>query len=1209
MKSILLSIILLVLGTSVFLFSQNIYAEESPPPSPLVMAIQNNPYYFSEDNFGLETLRFFNAPLTPYLTPGVTEKSTDAKIMDAYYKANAHITSEIIEQDVDRAISYVVHVRSPEIFDDVISFNFQMFSPETNPNEFTLQSISSKDKQSYYELASRYINPGHRPDPSDVTIDMVSGDGTILQKWSYYDCEITYFETYLQNNLTYLMFTKSIQSEIRDYSEFNCETRYMQADMQELFNPYIKYRGAAETDVYPTEKLAKIPSPEDRAMSYLVSFSGGEIPKEITSQTFSQFGPLGETVPEYYPYLGSLTLDPQFFLESLVSKDKQGYYDLISRYIDAGKTPEPFDVNIDLVTGDGTPILRWQYFDCTVTSFDTYFQDSLLIANFHHGSDTEIRDHTEFECGGFHLEADFEALYNPYGKGPEETDLKNISSEMGLVIPEDSDRATSYVVHFTNGDFDTAKTIRTFAKFEQSEITEFNLQSLPSQDKNEIYDKIISHSLNPGRKPFPFDVTVDLVAGDNTIMQKWQYYQCHITNYQIELNDNALNARFAPKLGSEIREKTSFECRSQDLVTDPLKPFSLYTSVDVASPTLNPSSEPGGIAPEDDSRAISYVVRLSGGDFTQEETFLSFAKFETHGTTVSTANDALVYNKEKPAFALGSLPSKDKENFYLLLSEYLNSGKAPEPFDVAVDIVSGNNTILQTWQYFDCQMVNYEAFLEDTLVTLKYNPSPATEIRDTTGFVCDGFHFETPRLKAFSPYSNVESLSEEIELTNVASSIVPGNNDRPMSYVVSFSGGEAIFQHTYLTFSKYKQTETTEFYLESLPSLDKQSFYDFFIYRYINPGKTPELFDVSVDLVTGDGTTLQSWQYHECNLSDFVTYRNDNLVDMRYDPSSSSEIRERSSFDCAGVQIGLESKQASDPYSNFDVHAKVKQIIVSPHSQVRSGVPTHEVECKKEMNLMIRPSNSLSYCVDNQSLTTLQELGWKHIAKKQDLSSIAESADSTILQGILPIKADRATSYKINFVGSEIPEVINSITFSKFAPFTNDDIIVPTAQILGIPIPVTATISIDVAVIPVGNTTKTITVHPALDDLPLPIPTATIPGDTSTLFGVIPHYEIGESKPSFYLESLPAKDKKGFYKWIGRYINPGKTPELIDVGIEVLDGNGNLLQLWDYRDCYVKSYQVFLEDNILMIKYHERWQSEIKDRVMFACSGLHINEL
>jgi len=353
-----------------------------------------------------------------------------------------------------------------------------------------------------------------------------------------------------------------------------------------------------------------------------------------------------------------------------------------------------------------------------------------------------------------------------------------------------------------------------------------------------------------------------------------------------------------------------------------------------------------------------------------------------------------------------------------------------------------------------------------------------------------------------------------------------------------------------------------------------------------------------------------SWLGKDSNQNSVVSvclyFENDNLVDIRFDHSSNSEIRDRSTFDCAGVHLGLEKTQFFSPYSNLDVKAKVTEIIVSPHAQIRYGVPAHEVECKKEMELMIRPLSSLSYCVKEHRLTTLQELGWEHIAKKQKLSTVD---DSTIMQGALPAKAERAMSYRINVVGSEIPEVIHSIKFSKFAPFTNDDITIPTAQILGIPIPETATISLDVASVTVGNVTKTITVNIALEDLPLPIPTASIPGDTSTLFGVIPHYQVGEDKPSFYLESLPAKDKTEFYKWVSRYVNPQKEPEPVDIGIAVLDGNGNILQMWIYRDCFVTSYQVFLEDNILMIKYHERWQSEIKDRVMFACNGLHIDEL
>ena len=1159
MTVVKLSIFLFVFVASVFLFSENIYADSAPG---LVTLVNQNPYYFAEDGIGLDLLRVYGFPLTPYLTSGVTEDSSNQDILDAYYKANANASSSIIEQTSDRAVWYVLSIQSPDIFEDVVSFNFQMFNPETNPNEFSLQSISSKDKQEYYEFASRFINSGARPEPFNVNLDVVTGDGTILQKWSYYNCEITYFETYLQNNLTFIMFSKTTQSEIRDYSTFDCSSRHMQADMQEVFNHYTGISRPADTLVYSTEKLDTFPSRNDTAVSYLVSFVGSEIPEEITSQTFQQFGPLGGTVPQYNPLSGKQVLVPQFFLESLVSKDKQGYYDLVSRYIDAGKIPDPFDVNIDLVTGDGTPLLRWQYFDCSVTSFETYLQDSLVIVKFIPGSTPEIRDHTEFECDGDHLEADFEELFSPsYQPGP-----TPISSELGAVIPQDSDRAMSYVVHFSNGDFETTKTIRTFAKFEQSEITEFNLQYLPSQDKNEFYDVVISHSLNAGKKPEPFDVTVDLVAGDNTILQKWKYYQCGVTNHQTQLSDNLLASRFNGKFTAEIREKTSFDCQGQDLGANPLEPVSPYTSSDVAFPS-DSRSESGGIVPTDDNRAMSYLVHIVGAEFSQE-TFSSFAKFNTLGTTVTTVDNRL---QDTRGFSLTSLPSSDKENFYSLVDRYVDPGKRPEPFDVAVDVVSGDNTLLQTWQYYDCQIVHYEVFLEDITIIVKYNPSNPTEIRDTTGFECDGFHFETPRLDAFSVYTN-ERLNEKIKISNGTSYVVPSDNDRPMSYVVKFSGGEAIIPHTFLTFSKYKQTGTTEFWLESLPSQDKELFYGFFIKRYMNPGKNPELFDVSIGLIKGDGTPLQSWQYHKCSVSDFVTYRNDNLLEIRFDFSSNYEIRDRSTFDCAGVYLDTEGTESFSQYTGISLDHKVPEIIVSPQGPTKYGVSASEVACKRDMVLMKMPS-AHSRCVDLNSMEILQAQGWEQIRKKHDLSTVDESSDSALIQGTIPAKDEHAISYVINFIGTEIPEAIHQTKVSKFAPFTTDDITISTAQMFG--------------------TT---------------VATATIPGDTSTIFGVLPHYQIGE-KPEFYLESLPAKDKTGFYKWISQYVNPGKKPDPIDVDVVILDGNGDLIQAWFYHDCEVISFQIFLEENIMMIKYHGQWASEIKDRVMFTCNGLHIDEL
>jgi hypothetical protein len=286
----------------------------------------------------------------------------------------------------------------------------------------------------------------------------------------------------------------------------------------------------------------------------------------------------------------------------------------------------------------------------------------------------------------------------------------------------------------------------------------------------------------------------------------------------------------------------------------------------------------------------------------------------------------------------------------------------------------------------------------------------------------------------------------------------------------------------------------------------------------------------------------------------------------------------------------------------------VPQITVPPHAQLKSGTSANEIECKREMELMIRPNNALPYCVKSHRVNVLQEQGWEHISKKQtDESFVDESkTESTILQAVLPTDDERAMSYRITVIGNEIPKEVQSIKIAKFAPFTTNDITINTAKLLGMPMPENAIITKSLG-FSIGNYSLSFEVKVPVEDL-IPLPTASFSGDRSTLFGVVPHYQFGD-KPSFYLESLPAKDQKEFFKWISRYVNPGKTPDPVDFAVELLDGSGNTVQTWMYRDCSAISYMVFLEYNIMMYKFHESWQSEIKDRAMFWCSGLHLNEI
>ncbi len=149
------------------------------------------------------------------------------------------------------------------------------------------------------------------------------------------------------------------------------------------------------------------------------------------------------------------------------------------------------------------------------------------------------------------------------------------------------------------------------------------------------------------------------------------------------------------------------------------------------------------------------------------------------------------------------------------------------------------------------------------------------------------------------------------------------------------------------------------------------------------------------------------------------------------------------------------------------------------------------------------------------------------------------------IKPIIPTDEERALSFVVHFQGTDIapPKTLN--TFSKFVPITNENL--------------------------------------------------------------IPDNPLGERAPQFYLESLPSKDKEWLYQLFSRYINPGSIPEEFDVTVDVVAGDGTILQTWDYRDCERTDYQLLLDEGFLFYKYHEKWQSESKDRSFFTCGGLKLN--
>ena len=104
-----------------------------------------------------------------------------------------------------------------------------------------------------------------------------------------------------------------------------------------------------------------------------------------------------------------------------------------------------------------------------------------------------------------------------------------------------------------------------------------------------------------------------------------------------------------------------------------------------------------------------------------------------------------------------------------------------------------------------------------------------------------------------------------------------------------------------------------------------------------------------------------------------------------------------------------------------------------------------------------------------------------------------------------------------------------------------------------------------------------------------------------------PTNPLDDGAKEFYLESLPSKDKDWYYELLSQHINPGATPEPFNISVQVLAGNDDLIQEWNYSECTRSNYELFLDDSLLTYKFHQKWDSEIKDRTFFECVGLSLN--
>lgn len=144
----------------------------------------------------------------------------------------------------------------------------------------------------------------------------------------------------------------------------------------------------------------------------------------------------------------------------------------------------------------------------------------------------------------------------------------------------------------------------------------------------------------------------------------------------------------------------------------------------------------------ENERAQSFVVHFSGGDFfTEPVTIYSYSQFLHFSETVS--SNRISAFQERPAFLLRSLPSHDKAPIYDLVNKYVNAGKQPEMFDVSVEVLSGDGSVIQTWDYRRCDVVDYATYVNDNKDDYRFGENDEAEIRDVLVIECGGFSLFT----------------------------------------------------------------------------------------------------------------------------------------------------------------------------------------------------------------------------------------------------------------------------------------------------------------------------------------------------------------------------------------------------------------------------------------------------------------------------------
>jgi predicted peptidase len=161
--------------------------------------------------------------------------------------------------------------------------------------------------------------------------------------------------------------------------------------------------------------------------------------------------------------------------------------------------------------------------------------------------------------------------------------------------------------------------------------------------------------------------------------------------------------------------------------------------------------------PSDNDRVTSIVVHFENiqnapSGMSQEITINSFQRLVGSSQTIQNYRITQHFANTGPQFQLIDLPSKDKAQFYQLVAASIqlleltnNNNYETNPFfDVYIDLITGDGTLLYTLQYDQCQISAYYAYDDGNKQDYRMASEDQSEYREVTDFVCQGYHLDLP---------------------------------------------------------------------------------------------------------------------------------------------------------------------------------------------------------------------------------------------------------------------------------------------------------------------------------------------------------------------------------------------------------------------------------------------------------------------------------